>query len=354
MKRLARGHLWEATPVADRLACLALVLVALAGCGTSRDQTSGGAFDGGTGAKPLGIAMYLFDGGCDPASLTPDFDGNLVCADASSGVLHVLDGSDLSEVRDVEVSDAGWQQPLESVGRGGQAFLTDLGDGGALTVYALDLNADAATPIAVLPPGSGFHARRDAPGFIYAPAGLNQVWLADETGTITTRLATPAAVQDLASAGNGTIYASTVDGDRCTGVVAVGRDGGFSTGGGVAPCMLGLSQDAETIWLASSSAPDALVHRLDARTLSETGAWTVPGFALAAHSLPVAAGNGDVALLGASGPSVAFGRAIWLDQDGGFLVAGSQLSGYASDGFFDDTNALYVTLPDQHSVAVVR
>lgn len=335
-----------------RRALLLGALLVVFGCGTSRQLPDAGAFDGGIGAPELSVISTAV--GFAPATVTQDFAGHFVCADAELPVLHVIDGDTFVPVDLVGVGDAGaWLSPRLSVGQGGQAFLAaQQSDGGPLDAYAVDLGSDEVTPFAQLAGSVGFHARRDASGLVDSDGGAVQV-LGEDGGTRAS-YAAPAgeSVTDLASAPDGRLYAVLASGGACTALVRLDADAGVQQPFGASPCVLALDKDAATLWLAAGSDGGAELYQLDAHGLSTLGHWSVDGVSPA--QLVLAEDGSRVALLGTGSSTVAVARTNQLSLPAPFkTVTAAQLKS-AADAVFDDSGTLYVANPLNQSVDQVR
>jgi len=330
-----------------------LLACGLCACGTGRDFPDAGPFDA-SGPEPIALIPYIFDGSFRPATITQDFEGDFVSADATSGELHVLDHDDLHLLSLTPVASEGWTHPEVSIGRAGHAFLRAVIADGGSEVWSLDLGDDSASPFFGDAAGPGFHARRDDMGFVFARQfddGGGAVVVVGDDGGVAAQYEL-AGVEDLASSGYGSLFASrSVDGG-CAVTTGFGTDGiATELIGGTSPCMLGLSHDSLALWLAASDGDaGAEVFQLDAASLSPLAHWSIPGFSPAAHSA-ILSDDGAVAILGAD--TVAVGRAIWLAQGGGFQTASEgQLPG-TTDAVFDandDHDHLYIAAPADHAV----
>ena len=329
----------------------------LAACGTSRPTLDGGLIpDSGPTTPPL--APIFYNVGFASAGIVINDDGNFVAISADQPLVYVLDADGLGTDDEATLAtSATWQPLLTRTGPGGRSDVLNA-DGTLFSINLVDAGGSVYAQLS--PPPRSFAMRRDADGVaaIVPDAGVQ---LLNATGALVQTFDLPAGTQadDIAADGAGRYYAAlNVDGG-CVGVAVLADAGGgeLTHEFGGAPCAVTLSNDNASLWLTAQVDGGATLYHLHARQLPDPaallGSWPLPG--VLATQILVSGDNGVIAVLGQPpGNTLAMSRENALVGGGPLPTVPSSEIQSAAGAVFDDSDALYIADPLQHTIDVVR
>jgi hypothetical protein len=302
--------------------------------------------------------------GFSPQTLLFDFAGDVVATDTRAPTLNALDPDALSTSQTATVpgQPSAWSGVSTRTGYGGTGYLL-----ASHTFYSLDLDRLSATKLFAPPSAAtvtGFAARRDAPGLLWTDeVGGIHVVDGDGKETLVVSGQSGEALDDVASASNGGVFAVVERNGACTGIrrVISGVPQDSLVDLGQAPCRMHISPDNSTLWVLGHTGDDLNNTQLTAVKAATGAELATPTgvVGLNATNVIVSADGLWLALVGA-GPTYTVAVARVDDalkrntvstgdvalQQGPFRTLPSSATHVVSDGLFGEEGALFLAEPD--------